>query len=1304
VSDAAIRRILATDTGVIDFAITACHAAVGERMVAYVVPGDGFSVSHLRERLALATKAGAIAIVPISRIPLLASGSVDLAQLATVPAFVEGELPAEMMPDGLRGRIALEPLTWPDRTSRPHTSTAPSKPAAEISIPLGVRTPSAATQRGVGPLAIASGPSLLAGQTGVKSLAEALARTATAHPEHGIRYLKLDGTETFQTYASLWSEARCVAQGLRASGVRPASVVALFLESASDVVPAFWGCIAAGAVPLPLPMSHRSADDSLARRTLEACQGLPDVSLVFNPTGSETPPEIDGVRNLSLEDLRASPDALATPGSLDDPTLLLLTSGSTSVPKRVIQTHRALLAQAIGSAAANGFQPDDVSLNWFPLDHVGGLVMYHLRDLVVGCQQIQAPTTAVLREPLTWLEWMERYRATASWGPNFAYALIVDQLVRQPARRFDLSRVRFLLNGGEAIVSAQARKFLQELESSGLRADSMVPAWGMSETCSGVTYSHEFRLTSTSDDDPFVDLGTPIPGFSIRIVDSAGNVVTEGDLGQVEVSGPQVTKGYYLNAEATADAFSPDGWFRTGDTGLLRSGRLTLTGRQKEVLIINGQNFSAHQIEAEVDSVPGVLPSYTAAFAVRHAGDATDQAVVTLCSDTPGHFAGTRLIKVVREHLVSAFGWNPWAVLVLPPERVPKTSIGKIPRATLRQMFENGDLHDAVGGFPKPDSLFRERTWVRRALPSARTAQGTDGVVVIYSAPTTFAAAVASELRSQGRRVVCVQNAPGFERSGTDLFLIDPAQLAHHRRIFVGLQKEDIRSGDLLLVQQDLPSELSFVSLVLLAAQAAIGVWGPAQSAGVMALTGGVLAIEGFEATFDAAASLSGLLRSISRERPTWRCRHVDIDESLGNASAHRIRDELLWQDKESLVAYRNESRLVMRQRQVDRSGTHNLVPDASGFYVVTGGMGGVGRELVAHLKKLGFRMLILGRSPLPSVGEWTDELGAFAQRLAALPGEVRYAVADVRSPEALRSAVAAAEQSWGLTLTGAFHLAGTLEEGQISRLTPERMNNALQTKLAGAETLRSMLEVRGGGHLVLFSSALALLGGAGRGAYAAASSALDEYARIKSTVTVPIHSLGWSAWRELGLSEGGQEDVAESRGFLTLDADDALLAMDAALSMPAGAFYVGLVAGNAQVAATSDDPLRVLTEAVVRVHGGSAPSLEIADVCGRRFVCATLPEGDPSSGTDTAQSRAAVDTELVGAIATIWQEVLRLPSVPFNRGFLELGGNSLLIPQVQQRLKKTFQVEPTLAQLFRHSTVEDLARLVSALRSDGPQ
>ncbi|MFD1052522.1 AMP-binding protein, partial [Kibdelosporangium lantanae] len=151
------------------------------------------------------------------------------------------------------------------------------------------------------------------------------------------------------------------------------------------------------------------------------------------------------------------------PTGPNDPVINLLTSGSTGVPKCVQHRNHSISARTWATARANGFDEHEVSLNWMPLDHVGGMVMFNVRDVFLGCEHVNATTEAFVARPLSWLDWTERYRATNTWAPNFAFALVNDQAEAIAAGSWDLSTLRNICNAGEAVVSRTAHRFLELL-------------------------------------------------------------------------------------------------------------------------------------------------------------------------------------------------------------------------------------------------------------------------------------------------------------------------------------------------------------------------------------------------------------------------------------------------------------------------------------------------------------------------------------------------------------------------------------------------------------------------------------------------------------------------------------------------------------------------------------------------------------------------------------------------------------------------------------------------------------------------
>ena len=519
----------------------------------------------------------------------------------------------------------------------------------------------------------------------------------------GLIYVRSDGVEVRQSYAELLAEAERIAGGLRASGVKAGDPVLLQLDAGEDFIPGFWGCVLAGAVAVPVAVAPTFSHlNSPLQKLLNAGKLLERAPVLA--AGSA----VDGLRRLpaaigtlsgavlDLGDLRRRPVDDELPArQAEDLAVLLLTSGSTGQPKGVPLSHRNLLAMAAGTIDGNGFTAAEVTLNWMALDHVGSVSFLGTMAAALGCTQIHVPTGYILQEPLRWLDLISRHRATISWAPNFAFTLFLDRAAEVQAGKWDLSSMRFLVNAGEPVVARTARKFITLLQAHGLPVGALRPAFGMSETCSGITWSRGLTLENTTDDQAFVDLGPTIPGAEMRVVNEAGVELPDGESGMLQLRGPSVFSGYFRNPEENARVLK-DGWFETGDLAFLKNGCLYIAGRLKDVIIVNGANFYCHEIETAAETVTGLVKTYTAACAVRDAAAETDQLALFFCV-APEHRASLETIaRSVRTKLFQQVGIAPAYLVALETADVPKTEIGKIQRAQLKKAFEAGAFRDRV--------------------------------------------------------------------------------------------------------------------------------------------------------------------------------------------------------------------------------------------------------------------------------------------------------------------------------------------------------------------------------------------------------------------------------------------------------------------------------------------------------------------------------------------------------------------------------------------------------------------------------
>ncbi|MER5641830.1 AMP-binding protein [Kitasatospora sp. NPDC002227] len=499
-----------------------------------------------------------------------------------------------------------------------------------------------------------------------RSLGELLPRAAATG--RGIVLIGADGAEERLGYTELYIKALRALGGLRAREVPPGSPVVLQLAEPHELLTAFWACVLGGLLPVPLSAAAPAGELDRVRRALGdpwLLTDRPEEGRWLGPVGE-----------------LAGPNAEPAPGGWDDPAVLVLTAGSSGAPKAVRLSHGNLITRSQGTALDNGLDGASRTFNWMPLDHVSGLVMFHVRDTLAGCTQIHARKDWVLADPLRWLDVVDRHRVDTTWSVNSSFDLVSDLLEQGARRDWDLSCLRYVMSGGQAVKARTVRRFLAALAPYGLAPGAVRPGWGMSETASGIV-DHRADLSRLADTDRYVPVGRPHPGVSVRVVDEAGRVVPEGALGHLQVSGQPVFAGYF-GTSPDAETFTPDGWFRTGDLAFVSDGALTVTGSADDSVSLAGAHCHGHEIESAVEELPGALRHCTAAFLA-------DGELVVCYSPAPGAdrvALAARITALVRER----FGVPVSHVVPVAEDEVPRTGTGKPKRAELRASFRSKSL------------------------------------------------------------------------------------------------------------------------------------------------------------------------------------------------------------------------------------------------------------------------------------------------------------------------------------------------------------------------------------------------------------------------------------------------------------------------------------------------------------------------------------------------------------------------------------------------------------------------------------
>ena len=431
-----------------------------------------------------------------------------------------------------------------------------------------------------------------------------------------------------------------------------------------------------------------------------------------------------GLRTTAVEPLKQNEPAIEIfPSRPEDLVFFQLTSGSTGVPKCIQETHRGIIHHIHGAQQFNGYKSENVSLNWLPVDHVVPILTSHLKDVYLGIQQIHVKSDIILSDPLRWLDLMHKHRVTHTWCPNFGFKLVSDRLAQlsQLSQHWDLSCIEFMMNAGEQVTLPVVSDFLARTAPFGIRPNAMQPAFGMAEVCTCMTYQNHFNvqdgvyrfkksslgsiLQLAAANDPaavtFVDLGPPVPGVEIRITDKENKVMPEGVIGRFQIRGAVVTPGYLYNDAANAEAFVGNDWFNSGDLGFILNGRLTLTGREKEMIIVRGANFYCYEIEDVVNSIDGVEPTFVSSSAVPDASTGTECLAIMFVPKSTHGFSPdgsptSQLVALTREikaRVAASLGINPSFVIPIERNAFLKTTSGKIQRSQMKKNFEAGEYH-----------------------------------------------------------------------------------------------------------------------------------------------------------------------------------------------------------------------------------------------------------------------------------------------------------------------------------------------------------------------------------------------------------------------------------------------------------------------------------------------------------------------------------------------------------------------------------------------------------------------------------
>lgn len=756
-------------------------------------------------------------------------------------------------------------------------------------------------------------------------------------------------------------------------------------------------------------------------------------------------------------------------------------------------------------------------------------------------------------------------------------------------------------------------------------------------------------------------------------------------MGHLHVRGTAVMDGYLDAPEINAKSFAPGGWFRTGDLAVVEDGQMAIAGRQKEVLIVNGNNVYPHEIETVVEGVAGVLPSFAVASPTRVGGAQTDEVIVFFVP-TPDAPPLRELLRAIREAVARVLGIQLGYLVPLVAHQVPKTELGKRGRSELRRRFESGELvaerHAAerlLGGpSTLPACLAVSRLTPRPQVPAGEAPS--PGPVLLIAPPAlarvwkpvlgvsrevecvepeASAAAVLEALEARGVRPREVVLALGFEEAAPAHETLSRAvgPLVEWARVLAARTQEPVRFWGVAPLRED--AAVSAVAPLLSP--------GLLWSAGVQAPHLSVRQLWVPPAPSEAAACVAGELEGLRSER------------------------EVLWREGqrwERAYAPWAPSGLE-RARRLRREG----------LYLVTGALGGLGQAWARYLHHtLGARLVLLGRRAPDS------DTAALERELAAT-----YVQADVTDGARVRAVLAEAEARHGRPVDGVFHFAGSFELVPLAELTSETFEGPAAAHVRGSQVLAEALASRPEALLCFASSVMGVLGTPAT-SYCAATGFVERFAERLAAQGRHAVAVALGPVRATGMS---RSLTGAPVGMRMLELPQVLAAWVLAVESGRALVLVG-VEGTASpwraAGLGAGMPLQQPHAFYTQRSPGAAPALKEAQGRVALHPRPSLPRR-PDGGVDLE----ALARETLGALGEVpsgpleellvevFGEALGVDALGVGTSFFSLGGSSLQATRVVLRLQERLGLRLQERALFEHPTVSRLAvHLKDAVRESG--
>jgi fatty-acyl-CoA synthase len=555
-----------------------------------------------------------------------------------------------------------------------------------------------------------------------RTIAQALDYAATGVTGINFYDAKLAVVEAL-SYRELREQAVLLARRMLAAGLQPGERVGLIAENDGDFTRGFYACQYAGLIPAPLPLPAAFGGRQPYIEHLRRMLVTAGASALFGPKVlagwvAETAQTLVLKFAGTLDMLPADISGSLPPQDENALGYLQFSSGSTRFPAGIAVTQRAFMANAQGIGLHGlAINEQDRAVSWLPFYHDMGLVGFFL--LPMCCQasvDILSPRDFA-RRPLLWLNLISRNRSTTAFSPSFGYELCTRRAETADLGALDLSSWRSAGIGGDMIRPGVLNNFVARFAPHGFNPDAFVPSYGMAEATLALSFTPPGRGARQETVDSalletrhqalpvrdverrtrsFVRCGYPLPGHEIEVRDAAGKALAERHVGTIFARGPSLMQGYFGAPAETAQVLTHDGWLNTGDLGFFVDGEIVISGRAKDLIIVNGRNLWPQDLEWTAEAALSQLRSNdVAVFSVN--GEA-DEVVVALVQCRVGEPAAREALAVEIGNIFKARYAVEARVVLVAPRSLPLTSSGKMSRSRARSIYLANGFTDIRAG------------------------------------------------------------------------------------------------------------------------------------------------------------------------------------------------------------------------------------------------------------------------------------------------------------------------------------------------------------------------------------------------------------------------------------------------------------------------------------------------------------------------------------------------------------------------------------------------------------------------------